>query len=85
MHGCPLPSYLLCVQKTVTYVPSYLLPMLWHCTIHRAHAGYCIPAASIAACYMRLHTRNRFGFDESNPYRIVLTETSRPQNPTVAA
>ena len=40
-----------------------------------------MPAASIAACYMRLRTRNRFGFDKSNPYRIVLTETPHAQKP----
>ena len=36
-------------------------------------------AASLAACYMRLRTRNRFGFDESNPYGIARTGTSRAQ------
>ena len=36
-------------------------------------------AASIAACYMRLHTRNRFGLDKSSPYGIAHTQTPRPQ------
>ena len=63
---------------------------LWH--VRRVGARFIAPtpviaspppitchAASIAPRHLPPRTRNRFGFDESNPYGIVPTETPRAQ------